>query len=150
MPRTSIILTRSLTNNLLKNNQSLIGAIHRRIAPVNDCSQAIAPGCASRLLHLNKAGPGKFRLCLLSCFSNSVDHPANYISDDLIPAVFVEDFVEEIAVNLHLPVSGRRGREKFIGVTDADQTVFSPCSMRTGYLKSCFLGENQFKPSTMA
>ena len=81
-----------------------------------------------------------FRLCLLSCFSNSVDDPADYISDDLVPTVFVEDFVEEIAVNLHLPVSGRRGGEKFVGVPDADQTVLFPVQHENRVFKVLLFG----------
>ena len=58
-----------------------------------------------------------------TCGLYSRQNPAYGVVDDLIPAVLIENFVEQQAVNLHLPVFGRGSREEIIGVLYRNQPV---------------------------
>ena len=77
-------------------------------------------------------------------------YPSNHISDHLIPAIFIEYFMEQTAVNFHLFIGRRNGFKEIIGVLYIYKAVFSPCSIRTGYLNSLMLFSNQVMPSQMA
>ena len=72
----------------------------------------------------DKTGAAAAAPLFVSGLSDPVLVPGKRIADDLVPAVFVEDLVEQVSVDLHLFVFDCCFFKEIIGILNVHQAVF--------------------------